>query len=73
MKNQSGSPGFRIQGKIFVYIYFMFYALAIVYFMFFRIFIQVIYVRGQNLHLVSELFSLQGDAFAVEGFCSGLW
>ena len=34
MKNQSGSPGFGIQGKIFVYIYFMFYALAIVYFMF---------------------------------------
>ena len=34
MKNQSGSPSFWIQGKIFVYICFIFYALAIVYFHF---------------------------------------
>jgi len=34
MKNQSGSPGFGIQGKNSVYICFMFYALAIVYYLF---------------------------------------
>jgi len=34
MKKQSGSLGFGIQGKISVYIYFMFYALAIFYFLF---------------------------------------
>jgi len=34
MKNQSGSPGFGIQGKISMYIYFMCYALTIVYFLF---------------------------------------
>jgi len=34
MKNQSGSPGFGIQGKIYVYICFMFCALTIVYFLF---------------------------------------
>ena len=28
MKNQSGSPGFGIHGKIFVYMCFMYYALA---------------------------------------------
>jgi len=36
MKNQSRSPSFGIQGKIFVYIYFMFYALTIVYFLSFK-------------------------------------
>ena len=36
MKNQSGSPGFGIQGKIFMYICFKFYALAIVYFLFLK-------------------------------------
>jgi len=34
MKNQSGSPDFGIQGKISVYICFIFYALTIVYFLF---------------------------------------
>ena len=33
-KNQAGSPSFGIQGKIFVYIYFLFYALTIIYFLF---------------------------------------
>jgi len=46
MKNQSGSPSFGIQRKISVYIYFVFYALVIVYFIFFRICMQVIFVRG---------------------------
>ena len=45
MKNQYGSPGFGIKGKIFVYICFMCYALAIVYFLCFRICMQVISVR----------------------------
>jgi len=35
MKNQSSSPSFGIQGKISMYICFMFYALSIVYFFFF--------------------------------------
>jgi len=34
MKNQSGSPSFGIQGKISLYICFIFYALSIVYFLF---------------------------------------
>lgn len=34
MKNQSGSPSFGIDEKISMYIYFVFYSLAIVYFMF---------------------------------------
>jgi len=34
MKNQSSSPGFGIQGRIVVYICFIFYALTIVYFLF---------------------------------------
>ena len=34
MKNQSRSPRFGIQGKIFVYICFIFYSLAIVYYLF---------------------------------------
>jgi len=34
MKNPSSSPSFGIYGKMYVYIYFMFYALAIVYFIF---------------------------------------
>jgi len=46
MKNQSGSPGFGIQGKISVYICFMWYALAIVYFLCFRIRMQVISIWG---------------------------
>jgi len=37
MKNQYGSPGLGIQVKISVYIYFMFYALTIVYFLLLRI------------------------------------
>lgn len=44
MKNQFSSPGFEIQGKISVYICFMCYSLAIVYFLFFRIGMHVIYV-----------------------------
>ena len=43
MKNQSGSLGFLIQGKISVY---MFYALSIVYFLFLRIRLRVISVQG---------------------------
>jgi len=46
MKNQSGSPGFAIRGKISVYICFMFYVLAIIYILFFRIRMQVISVQG---------------------------
>ena len=46
MKNQAGSPGFGIQGKISVYICFMFYALAIVYFSILRVRLQTIYVQG---------------------------
>ena len=42
MKKQAGSLGFGIQGKIFVYMCFMCYALAIVYFLCFRICMQVI-------------------------------
>jgi len=34
MKNQAGSPDFGIQGKISVYMCFMCYALAILFFMF---------------------------------------
>ena len=34
MENQYGSLDFGIQGKIFVYIFFMFYTLVIVYFLF---------------------------------------
>jgi len=34
IKNKDGSPGFGIKGKIFMYICFMFYSLAIVYFLF---------------------------------------
>jgi len=45
MKNKFGSPGFGIEGKIFVYICFMCHALAILYFLFFRIRMQVIFVR----------------------------
>lgn len=46
MKNQFGSLDFGIQGKISEYIFFMFYALAIVYFLFFRIRMQAIFVQG---------------------------
>ena len=42
MQNQSSIPSFGIQGKIFVYICFIFYALAIVYFLFLRICLQLI-------------------------------
>jgi len=34
IKNKDGSPGFGIKGKIFMYICFIFYSLAIVYFLF---------------------------------------
>ena len=44
MKNQAGSPDLGSRGKISVYIFFMFYALAIVYFMFLRIRLQIIFV-----------------------------
>jgi len=37
MKNQSGSPYFGMQGKIYVYICFMCYALAIVYLLCFKV------------------------------------
>ena len=46
MKKQFGSPDFGGQGKISVYIFFMCYALIIVYFQCFRICMQVIAVRG---------------------------
>ena len=45
-KNQAGSPSFGIQEKIFVYMCFMRYALALFIFCVFRIRMQVIYVRG---------------------------
>jgi len=46
MKKKSGSHDFRIQGKISMYICLMFYALVIVYFLFFRILMQAIYISG---------------------------
>ena len=46
MKNQAGSPGFWIQGKISVYMCFMCYALTLFIFLCFRIRMQVIYVWG---------------------------
>ena len=46
MKNQYGSLDFGIQWKISVYIFFIFYALAIVYFLFFRIRMEVISIQG---------------------------
>ena len=46
MKNQAGSLNLRSRGKIFVYICFMFYALTIVYFLFLRIRLQIIFVQG---------------------------
>jgi len=45
-KNQFGSPGFGIQGKISIFICFMCYALAFVYFLFFRIRMQGICIQG---------------------------
>jgi len=42
MKNQASSPSFRIQGKFSVYMCFMCYAFAIVYFLCFRIIMHVI-------------------------------
>ena len=45
MKNQAGSPGFGIQGKIYMYMCFMSCS-RIVYFMCFRICMQVISVWG---------------------------
>lgn len=45
MKSQSGNS-FGIQGKISVYMCFMCYDLAIVYFLCFIIRMKVIYVRG---------------------------
>jgi len=45
-KNQSSSPSFGIRRKISMYICFMFYALAIVYFRFLRICLQVISVQA---------------------------
>ena len=45
MKNQAGSPSFQIQGKISVYVFYVLCS-CIVYFMRFRICMQVIFVRG---------------------------
>ena len=45
MKNQAGSPGFGIQGKISVCVFYVLCS-RIVYFLCFRIRMQVIYVRG---------------------------
>ena len=45
IKNQAGSSNFGIQGKLSVYMCFMCYALAIAYFLCFRIRMQVIYVQ----------------------------
>jgi len=45
MKNQAGSPGFGIQGKISVYMCFICYAL-IIFFLCFRFHMQVISIRG---------------------------
>jgi len=44
MKNQAGSPGFGIQGKISVYMCFMCYALTLFILLCFKIRMQVIYV-----------------------------
>jgi len=46
MKNQFGSPGFGIEGNISMYMCFMCYSLAFVYFLSFRIRMQVIPIRG---------------------------
>jgi len=46
MKNQASSLSFGIQGKISMYMCFMCYALAIIYFLWFRIHVQVISIRG---------------------------
>ena len=45
MKNQASSHGFGIEGKIFVYMCFMCYALALFIFCVFRIRMQVISTR----------------------------
>ena len=46
MKNQAGSPGFGIQGKISVHMCFYVFCSRIVYFIFLRIRMQVISVQG---------------------------
>ena len=46
MKNQVGSLDFEIQWEIFVYMCFMCYALAFLFFPCFRIHMQVISVQG---------------------------
>ena len=46
MKNQVGSSDLGSRGKMFVYVCFMIYALVIVYFVFLRIHLQIIYVQG---------------------------
>ena len=48
MNNQASSLGFGIQGKIYVYVFYVFYS-HIIYFMCFRIHMQVISVWGYNL------------------------
>ena len=46
MKNQVGSPGFGIHGKISVYMCFMCYSLALFIFCVLRICMQVISIQG---------------------------
>jgi len=55
MKNQASSPGFGIQWEnLCVYVFYVLCS-RIVYFLCFRIRMQVIPIQGSNLHLVSEL------------------
>jgi len=49
MKNQSGSPSFGIQAKIYVY---LFYVLAIVYFSSSRVCLHVIFVYGSMTYVM---------------------
>ena len=60
-----GFPGLGFQGKN-IYVMFVF---AIVSFLFFSEYQFVVDIlQGQNLHLVLEIYWLQGDAFVVKGF-----
>ena len=57
-------PGLRFEGKNICVIF----VFAIVSFMFFFEYLFTVdIVQGYNLHLVSELYWLHGDAFVVKG------
>jgi hypothetical protein len=59
-----GFPGLGFQGKNLC----VMFVFAIVYFLFFSEYLFTVdIVQGYNLHLVSELYWLQGDAFVVKG------